>query len=260
MSGKLILVAFFLSVGFSANARAEELKGEVNIQTKLPPIRLQRPLQLDAGKTKLLESTTFSTSAPQQHQGGANFDDSFRSFDEASQTPMPASFDAPVSAPTPLHATAVKSDLKAAVTVQPGQTTSDRVEPKLNYDYSKKEPLTGSITIRMTTYRVEPNVYALRTANYMLSRGGKVTVMLDKQTPLIANRHNIEGIEINNKIVMIKDQLIKFLLSGGHVIMNKIWADKFMINPSNMHHGIQILSEDEINDELFKRRGEIVEY
>jgi hypothetical protein len=260
MFRKLILVAVLLSVTSNATARAEELKGEVNIQTKIPPIRLQRPLQLEASKTKILESTTFSAGPVLQHNAGTNFDDSFRDFDGEKQTPTPATFDVPTGiAPLQLQSGSGKSELKAAA---PAPTTSNpaSAQPEPNYNYQAKSPLSGSITVRMTNYRVEPNVYALRMANYWLTRGVKVTVMLDKQTPLIANKHNIEGVEINNKIVGIKDQLIKFIQSGGRVIMNKYWADKFLVNASNMHEGIQILSEDEINDELFIRRGEIVEY
>lgn len=260
MFRKLTLVALLLSFTGSEAARTEELQGEVNIETKIAPIRLQRPLQLEASKTKILESTTFSASPILQRQeGGTKFDDSFRSFDGIKQTPTPATFEAPTIAPMQLQSNVLKTDLKAAAS----PTTNSKpasTQPEANYNYQAKAPLSGSITVRMTNYRVEPNVYALRMANYWLTRGVKVTVMLDKQTPLIANKHNIEGVEVNNKIVGIKDQLIKFLQSGGRVIMNKYWADKFLVNASNMHEGIQILTEDEINDELFIRRGEIVEY
>jgi hypothetical protein len=120
-----------------------------------------------------------------------------------------------------------------------------------------------SITIRQTAFYWEPrNMYdALKAAVYYLGRGFDVTVMLDRMAVQVANRHDMKEVVEGDKLVPVKDILLEFLQKGGTVLVSQTWAGKLgYITGGNLPAGVKLLSDDEMRDEIFKRRRTLIDY
>ncbi len=120
-----------------------------------------------------------------------------------------------------------------------------------------------SITIRQTTYWESRNMYeAMQAALYYLGKGIDVTVMLDRMAVQWANSRDItREVTEGDRIVMVKSVIIEFLGKGGTVLASQTWAKKLgFVQGGNLPPGVKLLSDDEMRDEIFKRRGTIVEY
>lgn len=123
--------------------------------------------------------------------------------------------------------------------------------------------LRESITIRQTMYLQESRIMydALKTAMYYMGKGMDVTVMLDRSGLQVANRHDPTEVPEGDKLVPVKAILVEFLQKGGTVLASESWSKKFgYVTGGNMPSGIKLLSDDEMRDELFKRRGTIIDY
>jgi len=138
-----------------------------------------------------------------------------------------------------------------------GVTPSNVEQPE------ERMPPRESITIRETMFYWEPrNMYeALKAALYYLGKGIDVTVMLDRMAVQVANRHDMKEVVEGDKLVPVKAVLLEFLQKGGTVLVSRTWADKLgYVTGGNLPAGVKLVSDDEMRDEIFKRRGTMVEY
>lgn len=119
-----------------------------------------------------------------------------------------------------------------------------------------------SITIRETTYWEAQNMYeAVRAGLYYLGKGIDVTLMLDRMALMAANRHDMKEVADGDKLVSVKALIVEFLGKGGTVLASESWANKLgYVTAGNLPPGVKLLSDDEMRDEIFRRRGTIVEY
>jgi len=119
-----------------------------------------------------------------------------------------------------------------------------------------------TVTIRQTTYWEGQNMYdALKAATYYQNKGIDVTVILDRLALQVANRHDMHEVSEGDRLVPVKNALLEFLQNGGTVLASQTWANKLgYATAGNLPPGIRLLSDDEMRDELFKRRGTIIEY
>jgi len=118
------------------------------------------------------------------------------------------------------------------------------------------------ITIRETTYWEARNMYeAVEAALYYLGKGIDVTLMLDRMALMAANRHDMTEVAERDKLVSVKALILEFLEKGGTVLASESWANKLgYVTGGNLPPGVKLLSDDEMRDEIFRRRGTIVEY
>lgn len=137
--------------------------------------------------------------------------------------------------------------------------------PKLD-TYSQKYKEQYSIIIRLLHYlsSSEISFEALRSGIYWLDRGARVTVLLDREAIMMANRHNKEEWQVDRnstqKFIKVQSLLNDFINKGGKVVASEKWIKEFELDRQNIPTGISLLSENDINDLIISNTGRIINY
>jgi len=175
----------------------------------------------------------------------------------------------------PLDGTADSPDIALAPALLAGRSTAEVQPPphsqagaggptRLKYK-GEEDAGRGGITIRLTYYKVYPrNAFdALNLGLRMLRKGADVTVILDKEAVLLADRHFSDEVQVRGKGAMIRihSVLEEFIRAGGKVLASQSWAEEIgLLQGGAMTPGITPLTDDEMADEYLSRRGSILEY
>jgi len=175
----------------------------------------------------------------------------------------------------PLEGSTDSTDIAAAIPSGAGRPSVD-VPPPPRSDSGASGPMRqnykgeevtdrGRITIRLTYYKVYPRnaLDALNMGIRMLRKGADVTLILDKEAVLLANRHFFDEVQIRGKGPMIKiaSTLEEFMHAGGKVLASQSWAEEVgLIQDGSLTPGVTQVTDDELSEEYLQRRGSILEY
>ncbi len=259
---------FRLAIAALQNS-APKLRGSVNYARALNYIAPQygallRKLRLEA-QAKFIEDDPLSLLAAREDREPLTGRVERIEPTNIARPPMPAR----VEKRAPIEGAAEKTDLRRHTPFEDEKRTEPAVSGSggggsASIMEQPAEPVRRpeSVTIRQTTYWEGQNMYdALKTALYYQSKGIDVSVMLERLALMAANRHDMMEVAEGDQLVPVKSVLLEFMQKGGTVLASKSWADKLgYATGGNLPPGIKLLSDEEMRDELFKRRGSIIEY
>ncbi|GEM_PF-2736131 len=85
--------------------------------------------------------------------------------------------------------------------------------------------------------------------------------MLDKEGVRVASGSYNDEAQRKGQLERIHPLFLEFILKGGKVIASKTWVDDYgLASEGSWAPSVKLLTDDEMADEYFKRKGEILDY
>jgi tetratricopeptide (TPR) repeat protein len=157
--------------------------------------------------------------------------------------------------PKPLETGASAETLLAWKTPSSIDTGLDKEE------YTGKYKQKYAITIRLVSFKLDEQgaFLALQMAKSLNKKGVDVTLLLDREGVQMANTQSSVQMLIKGHAVSFKEIFKSYLDNGGRVVASKTWSDSFGLSGHNLFPGVELLSDDQMEDEII-RAPKIISY
>ncbi|HEY9871417.1 MAG TPA: hypothetical protein V6D08_19825 [Candidatus Obscuribacterales bacterium] len=129
----------------------------------------------------------------------------------------------------------------------------------------EQAPQREIVTIRQRTYQAEyvAGYEAIKAALHLLSKGMDVTVILDRLGVQAANRHEMTDVPErgSDRLVQVPALVRQFVEKGGTLLISEHWASHYgYVVGRELPQQAKLLTDEQMAEELAKRRGTIIDY